>query len=413
MKKYDSRPAKKPNIIFLFTDQHRAQSLGWNGDTNLSTPGLDNLARNGTVFSRAVAGTPWCTPFRGALHTGQYPHITGCDRTPSRLDPSIPTLADAFNAAGYHTAHVGKWHLSGSNSCDHLVPPLERGRFQYWMGYENNNKQNDVWIYGTDHEEPRRVEEYETRALSKIFLQHITQHVREGENKNEAYQPFFAVLSVQPPHSPYVPPHGRSTKSLANIKLRPNVPRVKRIEEKTRRDIAGYSAMVEEIDTMVSRIREELHSLDIDRETYIFYLSDHVDIGPTALGMCGIETPPEMVGFDYSHLVVHPSRQSAYHKNRVGFLPPESTLLQQIPRKYHPNSVNRPWRGVVTREGWKYVCTPGNDWLLFNLKEDPYEMNNLCYNTIFQKDKERLHYELVRLLKETGDEFEIPDIEME
>jgi arylsulfatase A-like enzyme len=65
--------------------------------------------------------------------------------------------------------------------------------------------------------------------------------------------------------------------------------------------------MVEEIDTMVSRIREELHSLDIDRETYIFYLSDHVDIGPTALGMCGIETPPEMVGFDYSHLVVHPS----------------------------------------------------------------------------------------------------------
>lgn len=267
---------KRPNVLFIFTDQHRSQTLGWNGDVNLSTPGLDNLARNGTVFSRAVAGTPWCTPFRGALLTGQYPHVTGCDRTPSRLDPSFPTLADAFNAAGYHTAHVGKWHLSGSNSWEHRVPPEERGRFQYWMGYENNNKQNDVWVYGTDNEEPTRLEEYETRALSKVMMDHLKGHIESGREKEGEYQPFFAVLSVQPPHS-----------------------------------------------------------------------------------------------------------------------------------------VNRAWRAVVTRDGWRYACTPGNDWLLFNLKEDPFEMNNLCYNTIFQKDKERLHAELVRLLEETGDEFDMPEITLE
>ncbi len=448
----DSVTRNRPNVVWIMSDQHRAQALGWNHDPNLSTPAIDNLARSGVVFSNAVAGTPWCTPFRSALLTGMYPHQNGCSSTPSRLDPRLSTVAHAFNQAGYHTAWVGKWHLAGSNSATHHVPVDERGGFAYWRGYENNNKQNDVWVYGGESEEPERLPDYETRSLSRVFLNHLGDHV---SRKPET--PFFAVLSVQPPHSPYVPPFGRDTRSPATVHLRPNVPVSKRVQEKARRDIAGYAAMVEEVDSMVADVWAGLKDLGVDRETYIIYLSDHgdmlgshgqweksspweesiripfvvgctgaqshiqvgevdhplnhIDIAPTSLGLCGIDTPEAMVGYDFSHMIVHPKRQFPRHEE-VASAPPQAAYLQQVPRKYHANSVNRAWRGIVTKDGWKYICTPDNDWLMFDLNDDPYEMNNLCYNTVYQSQKEKLHDELVRFIADTGDEFPLPDVRL-
>ena len=82
-------------------------------------------------FDCAVDGAPWCTPFRGALISGRYPHQTGVAANGIRLPPAQPTVATAFNAAGYHTAYVGKWHLDGTNDLDHYVPPERRGGFHY------------------------------------------------------------------------------------------------------------------------------------------------------------------------------------------------------------------------------------------------------------------------------------------
>lgn len=452
----DKLPDRRPNVIWIITDQHRAQALGWNGDPNLHTPAIDNLARNGTVFSRAVAGAPWCTPFRASLLTGRYPHQVGCVRTPSRLDPAIPTIAEPFRQNGYHTAWVGKWHVNGSNSSTHFVPPGERGGFDYWVGYENNNKQYDVWVHGDGIDETMQVDGYETAGLSRVFVDHITAHVGE----NDEYQPFFGVLSVQPPHSPYVAAHERRGINPSEVELRPNVPHSNRVRQKARRDIAGYSAMVEDIDAMVAEVCEALQTLGIFRDTYVMFFSDHgdmlgshgqweksspweesiripmiistagghahiktgdldypmnhVDIAPTSLGLCGIAAPGDMAGYDFSPHIVHQSRWTEYHDNGGDAVaPPDSALLQQIPRKFHRHSVNRAWRGIVTRDGWKYICTPGNDWLLFNLNDDPYEMCNLCYDIVFQDEKERLHQQLQDLLMEQGDDFPLPDISLD
>ncbi len=452
------RPDRRPNVIWIFGDQHRAHALSYRGDPNVFTPNIDNLARNGMRFDCAVSGAPWCSPFRGALLTGLYPHQNGVTQTPSPLAPTIPTVANPFNEAGYHTAYVGKWHVDGSNSREHYVPQDRRGNFQYWMGYENNNNQHEVYVYGSESETPQRLEEYETDGLTTLLLNHLNDHVGSEED----YQPFFATLSVQPPHGPYVadtnPKAGANRIHPSDIQLRSNVPDVPWIRERASVDLAGYYAMVENLDYNVGRVRLALKEMGIDRETYIIFFSDHgdmlwshaqsgkstpweesirvpfiigkvggsynmstgrtdalmnhVDIAPTSLGLCGIEVPEGMVGHDYSSHCV--GRDSPEFKGRSDpDSEPDSAFLQQIPRKMHAHTVNKAWRAVVMRDGWKYACTPGNDWLLFNTADDHYELANYVHDRSFHSQKERCHARLAQWIEETGDDFELPDISLE
>ena len=215
--------------------------------------------------------------------------------------------------------------------------------------------------------------------------------------------------------------------------------------------------MIENLDYNVGRILTALKKLDIDRETYVIFFSDHgdmlysqgrtgksvpweesiripfvvgmvggsfsmktgatdalmnhVDIAPTTLGLCGIDVPAEMAGYDYSRYCIREDRPE-YKGPPESAVEPESAFLQQIPRKFK-GTVNRAWRGVLMRDGWKYVCTPANDWLLYNTADDPYEQANLVYYTRYQSEKERCHSRLLRWIEETGDNFDMPDINIE
>lgn len=460
----DLKCEKKANVIWVFGDQLRGQSFGYKGDSNVNTPNIDNMARNGMRYDCAVAGNPWCCPFRGALLSGKYPHQNGVIKTPSALAPSIPTITAPFKSSGYHTAWVGKWHLDGSNDHEHYIPPERRGGFDYWMGYENNNNQEETFVYGTDSETPQRLAGYETDSLTDLFIEHLANHVNTTQDAQGDYQPFFASLSVQPPHSPYVPPTDTTGARAfyhnpSEIKLRQNVPEVDWIKEKAAFDSAGYYGMVENLDMNVGKLRMALKKLGIDRETYIIFFSDHgdclgshgqweksspweesvkipfivtttggsyhmkkgvsdavmnhVDIPSTTLGLCGIQSPDWMTGYDYSYQCIKKGRPEYTGTDKKITEEPDSAYLQQITRKFHKHTVNKAWRGVMMRDGWKYVCMPGQDWLLFNLNEDPYEMANHCYNIAFQEQKERCHKRLKQWIEETGDNFELPDISVD
>jgi arylsulfatase A-like enzyme len=223
------------------------------------------------------------------------------------------------------------------------------------------------------------------------------------------------------------------------------------VKEKAALDLAGYYGMVENLDMNIGKLRMALKELDVDRETYLIFFSDHgdclgshaqwaksspweesvkipfvifkedgmtpmkkgktdavlnhVDIAPTTLGLCGIDVPEWMTGFDYSHVC----RRSA-DSVQPSVVEPDSAYLQQIPRKYHLHSVNRAWRGVLMRDGWKYVCMPGQDWLLFDTRNDPYEMANVIFDMAFQQERERCHARLAQWIAETGDSFELPPL---
>lgn len=195
----------QPNVIWVLTDQQRAMMLSCNGDPNVHTPNIDALADMGVNFTRAVSGYPLCCPFRGSMLTSRYPHecVPGHEY---QMPPEMPTIADVFNENGYHTAYFGKWHLDGFHEREgraalHTVPPERRGHFQQWVGYENNNSQYDCWVHGGQGETAfcRRLPGYETDCLTDLLLEHL-------EERAAAKTPFFAVLSVQPPHDPYLAP---------------------------------------------------------------------------------------------------------------------------------------------------------------------------------------------------------------
>jgi arylsulfatase A-like enzyme len=117
-------PVVRPNILFLFSDQHRADAMGCAVHPVVRTPHLDRLAAEGVRFENAYCPTPLCVPSRVSLATGRYPHNTGHNtNNEGYLYPDTPMLSHALRDAGYRTALLGKLHLAqcasaGSPACD-------------------------------------------------------------------------------------------------------------------------------------------------------------------------------------------------------------------------------------------------------------------------------------------------------
>src|SRR3954467_8148693 len=102
----------RPNVIWIFGDQFRAQALSQNGDPNVRTPSLERAEIKGVSFPDPLSCFPLCCPFRGSLLTSRYPNqcVPGHEYP---LPAGQPTIADVFNSNGYDTAYFGKWHLGG------------------------------------------------------------------------------------------------------------------------------------------------------------------------------------------------------------------------------------------------------------------------------------------------------------
>jgi arylsulfatase A-like enzyme len=445
---YTDQP--RPNVIWVMVDQMRGQAMSIAGDPNLRTPNLDRMARDGAWFREALSGCPVCCPARGAFVSGLYPNrcVPGHQYP---LDPAIPTIADAFNAAGYHTAWYGKWHLAGFQEREGrtawmTVPRERRGRFATWVGYENNNAQWDCWVHGHQGavEVPmHRLPGHETDALTDLLLADI-------ERRRD--EPFLMCMSVQPPHDPYsAPAEWTARHNPAMIELRGNVPRIPRIEEQVRRELAGYYALIEHIDHNVGRLMARLDELGLSDHTYVIFFSDHgdqhgshgllrkttpheesiriplliwgghrwrysgagplnhpfnhVDLMPTTLGLCGLRADG-LPGFDYSPAV----GGGPGGRRPLGEVPDSAYLQWVVPVDYH-HCVDIPWRGVVTRDGWKYVAAEGQALALFHLREDPLEQHNLAFHVQGRAKRSELNRLTQAWIDRTGDHFTLPDFD--
>src|SRR5690606_10947019 len=113
-------------------------------------------------------------------------------------------------------------------------------------------------------------------------------------------------------------------------------------------------------------------------------------------GLCNLPAPAWIEGTDYS------ARRLA---GKTPANEPDSAFLQLVVSTGHGDATDRPWRGVVTRDGWKYICLENQPWVMFNLREDPYELVNCAHNVVYAARRRELQAKLQNWIEKTGDAF--------
>lgn len=426
-------PEDRPNVVFVFGDQWRAQATGYAGDPNVKTPNLDRLKEQSLDFTQAVAGCPVCSPYRASLLTGQYPDRHGVFVNDVCLRPQLPTLGEVFRDGGYRTAYIGKWHLDGHGRRK-FIPRERRRGFDHWLVCECTHDYNDSVYYG-DTPERLKWEGYDASEQTRAAERYI-------RSSASAPEPFFLVLSWGPPHNPYetAPERFQALYRPEDIVLRPNVASEGEAAQRAREDLAGYYAHISALDAEVGSLLATLDDMGMADNTLFVFTSDHgdmigsqgqqrkqrpydesvrvpflvrwpaalgrqgresdapidaPDIMPTLLALCGLEAPDGVQGLDYSRHILEGSPAPAQ----------EALLACYVPfGEYQRRIGGMEYRGLRT-PSHTYVRNLEGPMLLFDNRSDPYQMRNLCGLPEAAEVQARLDRRLEEKLREVGDEF--------
>lgn len=266
----------KPNVLFILIDDMGWMDLGCQGNKNLRTPNIDNLAKGGMRFTDAYAPAPVCSPTRAAIITGQSParlqitnHLPHQDRfTPkdSKLLPAkmlnhlsleSETLAERLKKdAHYATAFIGKWHLYTGR--DKKYNPLNQGFDINIGGCSYGGPPTFFDPYRIDFLPDRKEGEYLPNRLADEAIAFISE-------QNSKDKPFFVALWNYTVHWPMEAPD----------KL---VEKYKNLPVKGYRDYR-YAAMIEAMDIAIGKVLKSLDDLNITEETLVIFTSDNGPFG--------------------------------------------------------------------------------------------------------------------------------------
>lgn len=431
-----------PNVLWIMPDQLRGQALGCAGDPNAQTPTIDQLAATGARARQAITPYPICSAARAALLTGCHAHIAGLTRHGDLLPPDRRCAGHHFSAAGYRTCWIGKWHLAGVQGArgwkegeDYWVHPLLRGGFADWMGFDcSNHLASTCYSEGEDIWPPRRLEGYQTDALTDLCLDWLDQ-------RHDKAQPWFCCLSVEAPHRGtdaagayrnWAPPEDEACFDPHAITLRDNVP----AEETTaaRHCLAGYYAQIRNLDRNVARVLQRLDRLGLAENTVVMLFSDHGELGgshgryeknepyeeslripfivrgpgipagrvidgpfnlvdtlATTCGLTGIAPPPGQ-GLDWSA-----------HLRGEADAPTTSTLAQWLGQARYGFS-DYSWRALRTTTHSYCVGSEERHCQLFDLTQDPHQQHNRFHDPSMASLRSALHQQLLDAVIASGEE---------
>lgn len=125
---------KKPNVLFVMSDQHRRQALGFMKEDPVITPNLDKFAKEAVTFTRAYSAHPVSGPNRACLFSGKYTQNNKVFGNDCRLEDDGNGMGALFKKSGYSTGYIGKWHLDGHEGGKYSFVPRERRLgFEYWL----------------------------------------------------------------------------------------------------------------------------------------------------------------------------------------------------------------------------------------------------------------------------------------
>ncbi len=447
---------RRPNIVFILVDDLRWDELGCTGHPFAQTPNADRLAREGALFTNAFATTPLCSPSRASFLTGLYPHANGITDNTNRSPRShqLVTWPRRLHDNGYQTAFIGKWHMGNDDS--------RRPGFDHWVSFPGQGESIDPVLnvngeskkdrgYITDILTQHAVEFIE-QAHQKpfcLYLAHKAIHPNVVQRDDgsvsgaltgaesfiaaERHRRLYAGNPLPRRKSYGLPPTGKPALERQTADLPPLGPATVTSDE----TIRNRMRMMKAIDEGLGRILDSLRKAGTLDETVVALTSDHgyfygehgldaerrlayeeairiplvmrypglirpgaridrfalsIDIAPTMLALAGVTAGVPMHG--RSLLPVIEGRRVRWR---------DDFLVEYYSDTVFPRIKSMGYQAVRTAR-WKYIHYTELNGMdeLYDLRTDPYEMENLASAASAKRALTMMEGRLRKLLRETA-----------
>jgi len=442
-----SRPDDRPNILLVFSDQQRHDTLGCYGRALFEglTPNLDRLAGRGVRFEYSFTCQPVCGPARSCLQTGKWATETGCFRNGIALRGQEKTIAHYLSQAGYEVGYIGKWHLASTSgvpgrNADYrtrAVPPDRRGGYRdFWLA-------SDVLEFTSHSYDGRMFDGHgNTRQFppGRYRADVLTDWALEYIEQRKSDKPFFLVVSYVEPHHQndhrqFEGPHG-SKQRFADYRVPGDLADTK---GDWRKEMPDYLGCCWSLDSNIGRIVARLEKLGIAEKTLLIYTSDHachfrtrnseykrschdnsirtpliihgpgfnrgrvvrelvslIDLPPTILSAGGVKVPAYFRGRPLQRLLGGQAKDW------------RSELFVQISESHVGRAIRtHRWKYSVRARGKNGGRDSGSDRYtedyLYDLQKDPHERNNLVADPALADVRARLAAVLKRRMVAAGE----------
>ena len=438
------------NILIIYSDDQSYNTLGALGNPEIHTPNLDKLVHEGLTFTQAhVMGGHQgaiCIPSRVMMLTGRY--VNQLYKDGSVIPDSLVSMPEVLQTKGYATFHAGKWH-SDKQSYNRIFKAGDNIFFG-GMHFEKEGGQEHPTVYHYDETGlyPASTMMKKDTFSSTLYAETAIRFLNSGQSKSK---PFLCYVAFTSPHDPRTPPEKfRAMYDPEKITLPPNfLPqhpfdngdmRVRdemlishpRKESDVKREIALYYGMVSEMDEQVGRILEALERNGLKENTLIVFAGDnglavgqHGLLGkqnlyehsirvPMIFAGPGIPKNKTANGFTYLSDIA-PTIYEYLHLDQPSIVEAKSLMpmIQDQNAKVRKEIYNvyGHWsRSIKTEDGFKlivYNVKGEAHTQLFDLKKDPWEMNNLADKKDYQKKVKLMRASLKKEMKATHDDLDI------
>lgn len=460
---------RRPNVLYVFSDQHRAFSLPGEPYSKVVAPNMQAFRDRNCSMEQCVSNYPLCSPYRAIFMSGLYPQQNGVMGNMDALNPNVAQpLGETFRRAGYHTGYIGKWHIHGQISMgrtdEELIPkgPYRMG-FEDWHVWADTDNHYHSFTFNQDTGERIYPEGWQPVRMTDEAITFMKAQPKD--------KPWLLVLSWNPPHPKLDPPDEfRAQYPLDQIEFRPNLHASQvgaerksgRKEEALRQYAQGYQGGITGIDKEFGRVLQALEETGQADNTIIVYTSDHgemmgsqgltgkrvpyeescrvpfivrypgvtlerhksnlpfaaVDIYPTLCGLAGVPVPKHCSGRDLSDAMRgHKIQEPEYvfmlsHPERGGAKRANGRKANggedevgQGVRSVGDAGGGCPPYRGVRTKTHTYIVADTGRWLLFDNIADPYQLKNLVGDKSQQALMEKLDVEVERWLHSVNDSF--------